>query len=127
MTPSRLALKSDYSIGDLAEMIHEVHSCVHRAAEATEKVAEELQGHRTEMATQLGQVRERVAKLEGRSEAIGQRVGVDERADTQKAVWFPKPWQMFGAVCVGVGGFVALYQIAIPVLSALNHALLTHH
>lgn len=112
--------KARYDLNDIAELVLEAHSCIHR-------VDEKLDDHRLEVTKEFGAVRERVATLEGKTEAVSQRVGVDERADKQKPVWFPKPWQMISGVCGGIGGFVVLYQIAAPVLAALNHALLAHH
>lgn len=117
---SNLPRKARYDLEDVADLVIELHNCVHQ-------VGNELKDHRQEVTEQFGDVRERVARIEGRQEAIGQRIGVEDDKLEQKPAWFPKPWQMAGGVCAAAGGFVVLYQIAAPVLVALNHAILAHH
>lgn len=120
VTATRYPRREHYDLSDIAEMVTELHSCVH-------KVGEDLSEHRTEVAKGFGAIGERVAKLEGKSEAIGQRVGVVDAAQVQKPAWFPKPWQVIGGMCAGVGGFVTIWKIAAVVLPALNHAILAQH
>lgn len=121
---SKLPRKSAYSLEDVADLVMEVHSCVHQ-------VGEKVDAHRLEVTQELGAVRERVAKIEGRQEAIGQRLGVDERAVARGApqprAWFPKPWQVIAAICAAAGGFVTIYKIAAVVLPAFNAAVLAQH
>lgn len=119
--------KAQYSLNDLAEMVIELHSCVHQSAEVSREIRDDVSQMRTDVAVEFGLVRERVAKLEGRSEAVAQRVGVVDGAPAQKAAWFPKPWQVFTGACGAAGGFVVIWKVAAAVLPALNAAVLAQH
>lgn len=124
VTASRFPRRDTYDLADIADLVIELHSCVHNAASDIAGMRGDLGAHRLEVAERLGHVGERVAKLEGKSEAIGQRLGVVDSAPTQKPA-FPKPWQIIGAICGGVGGFLAIYKVCVALLPALHKALMT--
>lgn len=120
VSASNVPKRAQYSLNDIAELVIEAHSCIHR-------MDEKLDAHQLEVAKELGLVRERVAKMEGRSEAVAQRLGVVENAPQQKPAWFPKPWQVAAGVLAGASGFVVLYKIGYPALVAAHHAIMAYH
>jgi hypothetical protein len=106
---------------DIQEQLMALHECVHASAQDVRHVRHDLKNHRMEVTQQFGDVRERVAKIEGRQEAANERLGVKPDAAKQKPAWFPNPWQ----IVTGIGALGLAYRFAVPVIEAAHHALMT--
>jgi len=117
VSASTVPKREHYSLNDIAELVIEAHSCLHR-------VDQKIDEHRVEVAKDFGAIGQRVAKLEGKTEAVGQRVGVKFDADEQKPAWFPSPFQILVGVGSAAGGLVVVYKFVAAALPALHKAIM---
>jgi hypothetical protein len=144
MAPTEFKRKSRYTSNDLADMLIELHNCVHMGAEETRQVRQDLRNHRQEVAGAIERVNNRIGQVEGRQEErakthaavekkqedlaaslsrVEARLGTAPDAPVKKA-WFPSPWQLITGGLGCIAGLIILARLIIMVAPHLVDAIM---
>lgn len=130
MTVTRLKTKPVITLDDLAEMIGEVHACVH-AQDAKNAENFEIVG------AALGSVRADVANVTGRMDTLQAmviavhpiKINEETGVVTATGLWTRlaklRWWQALGMIIVVVAGSGQVYRLLVALAVAANHFLMT--
>jgi hypothetical protein len=123
MADSRPPIKGRYTNTDVMAAIGVLHDCLDDHRRETRENTDELKH-------EIGDVRERVATVEGQQSVILGRVGgpmkeSEAEGKIKPVAAFLRPWKVAWLVAMAVAGGGGVYRLGLAVFEAVNHYLLT--